>query len=85
MIALDTRDAITLLETNFEAFNITLLEESETWWLEMKELARDLPGIRGNEVFDARIAICLRFQGIKGIATRDGDFSKYSFLKIVSI
>jgi len=33
----------------------------------------------------ARIALCLRYHGIREICTLDADFSKYPFLKVVAI
>ncbi|MBI1869564.1 MAG: PIN domain-containing protein [Chlamydiae bacterium] len=83
-LPLDLDPAIDLVSEWVESFQIRILEESEDWWIELKTLTDEIPTLRGNEIFDARIALCLRYNGIKEIFTRDSDFSKYAFLKIVS-
>lgn len=77
--------AIELVANFLEQFDVRVIEESEEWWMELKELARALPSLRGNEVFDARIALCLRYNGVREICTQDADFSKYPFLKLIHI
>lgn len=77
--------AIDLVKEFIDRFDITLLEESEDWWMELNGLSEQIPSLRGNEVFDARIALCLRYNGIKEICTLDANFAKYPFLKIVGI
>lgn len=44
----------------------------------------NIPGLKGNEVFDARIALILQKHNVKRICTRDADFKKYPFLKVVA-
>ena len=78
-------EAVELVGSFLEAFDVEVLEEAEEWWVALGELAGRLRGIRGNEVFDARIALCLRYNGVKLIATHDTDFAKYPFLKIVEV
>jgi len=75
--------AIDLFETFKSDFNLFILEESENWIEELKILSTDLPSIKGNEVFDARIALALRYNNVKNICTLDSDFKKYDFLKVV--
>ncbi|MBI4366062.1 MAG: PIN domain-containing protein [Deltaproteobacteria bacterium] len=77
--------AVDLFQHFVQAFDLALLEESVTWWQELPDLVRHIPGLRGNEVFDARIALCLRHNGIKEIWTKDADFAKYPFLKSLAI
>ncbi|MBI2347001.1 MAG: PIN domain-containing protein [Deltaproteobacteria bacterium] len=77
--------AVTLLQTFVEEFNVWIMEESATWWQELPDLLPVVPGLKGNEVFDARIALCLRHNGVKEWCTKDTDFAKYPFLKIVSL
>jgi uncharacterized protein len=84
-VPLALSDALELLQGFIEGFQISVLEESEAWWLELKDLLRVIPNLRGNEIFDARIALCLRYNGIVNIATLDSDFAKYPFLKIMAI
>lgn len=78
-------EAIDLVQEFIEKFGITILEESENWWVDLKELLKGFPTLRGNEVFDARIALCLRHNGVKELCTLDANFAKYSFLEVISI
>jgi len=75
-------EAIDLVEALIEAFDIAVMDEARAWWVDLMQVAGRL---RGNEVFDARIALCLRYNGVKRIATHDADFSKYAFLKVIQI
>lgn len=77
--------AIDLVQEFIEQFEVKILDESEDWWLKLKELLKWIPSLSGNEIFDARIALCLRAHGVKEICTLDADFAKYPFLKIVKI
>lgn len=73
--------AVRALEEMLDYYQIQILDEPLDWWLELGQIEDEIPGIRGNEVFDARIALCLRAHHVKRIFTRDADFKKYSFLK----
>ena len=75
--------AADLMHQFVEVCQIVILEESTDWWKELKGLLSEVPSLRGNEIFDARIAICLRYNGVREFFTLDADFSKYKFLKIV--
>ncbi len=79
---LNLSQAVELWDNFAKRYKLGILPEEEEWWLALKNLA---PSIRGNEIFDARIALCLKFNGVKEIATYDSDFKKYPFLKIVEI
>lgn len=80
---LGLKTAVGLLEKFIESSAVMILEESANWWQELPDLLGAHPGLKGNEVFDARIALCLRHNGVRDIATFDADFAKYPFLKIV--
>ncbi len=73
-------DGVGLVERFLGHYKIAVLPEKEEWWTDLK----NLPTVRGNDIFDARIAFCLKHNGVKKIATHDSDFIKYPFLKIVS-
>ena len=75
--------AVSVLGQALDYYKIRILEESTDWWKSLDKIEKEIPGLRGNEVFDARIALCLKFHGVKRIYTRDADFKKYSFLKVV--
>lgn len=75
--------AIDLVSDFVDGFEIRLLDESPDWWLELKEVLKTIPHLKGNEIFDARIALCLRYNGVQKICTFDSDFRKYAFLKVM--
>ena len=76
--------AVETLSQLIEAYDIRILDEDTNWWRELSEVAKQIPGLKGNEVFDARIALCLKQHKVKRIWTRDADFKKYSFLQVIS-
>lgn len=77
--------AVDLLEEFFQSTGARVLEEAENWWLGLKDLVKEIPNLKGNEVFDAQIALCLRHHGVKKILTMDSDFLKYPFLKVIKL
>ncbi len=80
-LALDR--AVDLLTGFLGGFEVRALEDEPEWWMGLKSLLASIPSLRGNEIFDARIALCLRYHGVKEICTFDADFKKYPFLKVV--
>jgi predicted nucleic acid-binding protein len=72
------------LESLFAHYGFEVLSENDGWWKRLYELAEYVPGLKANEVFDARIAQCLYDNGIKNIWTYDSDFRKYPFLKVMA-
>ena len=82
---LSLASAIDLFESFVKDWEVAILEESQNWWIELRELTKTLPGLSGNEVFDARIALCLKHNGVSKICTLDDDFLKYHFLKVERI
>ena len=77
--------AVSAIEELFNYHQVRVLEEDINWWLEIPEMEKEVPGLRGNEIFDARIALCLRANNVKRIYTRDADFKKYSFLQVIQL
>lgn len=75
--------AVDSLEELLSARHVRVLEEEERWWAGLPELAKKIPTLKGNEIFDARVALCLRYNGVREICTFDTDFAKYPFLKVV--
>ncbi len=82
---LNLKEAVDVFNNFYEAFGIKVLEEPEEWWSELNHLLQVNPSLKGNEIFDAQIALCLRYHGVKEFATFDADFLKYPFLKIIKI
>ncbi len=83
-LPLKIEKAVEALSDLIEAYDIRILDEDTNWWKELAEITSQIPGLKGNEVFDARIALCLRQHKVKRIWTRDADFRKYSFLQVIS-
>jgi uncharacterized protein len=81
---LKTSQAVRLLSSLAESLSIRILEESPHWWRELPEIESLIPGLRANEIFDARIALCLRSSNVRRIFTKDADFKKYPFLKTIA-
>lgn len=77
--------AVEALEQLLEAYNIRILDEDPLWWKLLPEVAKEILGLKGNEVFDARIAIGLKQHNVRRIFTRDADFKKYSFLQSIKL
>ena len=77
------KSAIELFQTFKKDFNIFILEENQNWLDDLSDLSKSIPSIRGNEVFDAKIAQILRYNNVKKICTLDADFRKYDFLEVV--
>jgi predicted nucleic acid-binding protein len=40
--------------------------------------------LRGNDVFDARIALCLRHHGVAAVCSFDAGFARFDFLELVT-
>ena len=77
--------AITALGDFLQTYTVRLLDEDINWWKSLGELEKLIPGLKGNEVFDARIAICLKQHNVKRIYTLDSDFKKYPFLQPIRL
>lgn len=76
--------AIAVLSDLLESYQIRVLDEDVDWWKNLIEIEKHVKGLRGNEIFDAKIAICLRQHGVKRLYTMDSDFKKYPFLQCIS-
>ena len=70
-------EAVAVLARFLEEFDVEVLHESDLWWRALVEL--ELP-LRGNDIFDARIALCLRHHGVGSICTYDSGFARFDFL-----
>lgn len=77
--------AVKLISEFVAQYDISILEDQPDWWRAIVELLPFNPTLRGNEVFDARIALCLKHHGTKKLCTLDRDFLKYPFLKVIVI
>jgi predicted nucleic acid-binding protein len=77
--------AISALSDLVDSCDIRILDEDTNWWRSLSEIEKQIPGLKGNEIFDARIAICLKQHNVRRIYTRDSDFKKYSFLQSIRL
>ncbi|OGQ36636.1 MAG: hypothetical protein A3F16_00950 [Deltaproteobacteria bacterium RIFCSPHIGHO2_12_FULL_43_9] len=75
--------AVSLFSSFMESYGVLILDESTDWWINLVDIEKEIQGLKGNEIFDARIALCLQSHGVKRIFTWDSDFRKYPFLKIL--
>ena len=78
-------NAVRLLRRFLDAYSVSVLEEEEEWLDSLESLAAEIPALRGNDVFDARIALTLKFNGVKAFCTLDADFRRFPFLDIETI
>lgn len=49
----------------------------------LRETLAEFPHLRGNILHDANTAVLMREHGIQRIVTRDSDFHRFSFIKVV--
>ncbi|MGE0528929.1 MAG: hypothetical protein AB7G93_18060 [Bdellovibrionales bacterium] len=73
------------LSNLLESYDIRILDEDVSWWKSLGEMEKSIPGLKGSEIFDARIAICLKQHNVKRIYTLDSDFKKYPFLQPIRL
>ena len=72
------------LQEVINEYSISVLSEDPNWWKALDENFSSSSIIRGNDIHDARIALCLKHHGVKEILTLDADFMKYRFLKVLT-
>ena len=49
----------------------------------LAEVLAELPHLRGNILHDVHTAVLMREHGIRDICTRDTDFSRFRFLRVI--
>lgn len=79
---LSPNEAMQNVESLRSASHIRFISEGENLW-DCYEHSCEGQNVRGNLVPDAHIASLLREQGVKRIYSRDRDFLKFPFLKVV--
>ena len=79
---LSPRDAMGNIASLRSASHVRFILEGEDFWDFYEQSCEGL-SVRGNLVPDAHIAALLREQGVKRIYSRDRDFLKFPFLKVV--
>jgi toxin-antitoxin system PIN domain toxin len=63
--------------------SLSVLVSTEQHQKVAEEVFSEMPGIRGNFVFDAHTAILMREHGIKTVYTRDTDFNRFPFIDVM--
>ena len=76
-------DAWTFIQATLASPSLTPLVPTERHQTIASEVFDEIPDIRGNLIFDARIAILMREHGLRTIYTRDTDFNRFPFVDIV--
>jgi toxin-antitoxin system PIN domain toxin len=77
--------AVKALREFVEYHSLSILDEAGDWWLELSQLGQKIPAFKGNDIFDARIALAMRFNGIRKIATFDSGFMRFDFVSIIPL
>lgn len=62
--------------------HVRCLAEGKGFWALYRQVASRLP-VRGNLVPDAHVAVILRMHGVGTIYSRDRDFARFDFLRVV--
>lgn len=62
--------------------HVRCVAEITGFWDIYRELNKDLP-VRGNLVPDAHVAAILKLHGIRTLYTRDRDFARFAFLRVI--
>ena len=79
---LSPNEAMENIESLQSASHVRFISEGEDFWDSYKQSCEGI-NVRGNLVPDAHIASLLYEHGIKRIYSRDHDFRKFPFLKVM--
>lgn len=71
------------LEKVFASTNVELPLPTERHLAVLGEVVAEVPQLRGNILHDVHTAVLMREHGIKEIYTRDMDFHRFRFLKVL--
>ena len=75
--------ALATLEQLLNNYHIAVLPEAEQWWQPLAKMVSGADTLTGNQVHDARIALCFKFHGVATVCTYDGDFKTFGFKKLI--
>jgi uncharacterized protein len=78
-----TSKAWTFIESILASPSASILMETDRHERVASEVFGSVAGIAGNLIFDAHTAVLMKEHGVKKIYTRDTDFHRFPFLKIV--
>jgi hypothetical protein len=71
------------LESIFDSPSASLLLPTARHTSLLSQLIAELPNLRGNILHDAHTAVLMREHGIREIYTRDTDFHRFPFIKVI--
>jgi len=71
------------LEVLFDSPSAKLLLPTERHGAVLAEVISELPHLRGSILHDVHTAVLMREHGIREIYTRDTDFSRFGFLRVL--
>ena len=77
------KEAWTFVETLVKSPGLRVLTETARHPRIAAEMVEAHPFVAGNLIFDLHTAILMREHGIETIYTRDAEFHKFSFLKVI--
>ncbi len=79
---LTAEEAIKNVDALVRLPHVRVLAEEEGFWEAYQAVVRDTPA-RGNQVPDAHLATLLRQHGVSTLYTRDRDFRRFDFLRVI--
>ena len=77
------KDAWGFVQALLASASLHILVETDRHVEIAQEVLNELPHIRGNLVFDMHTAILMKEHGIAQIYTRDTDFHRFPFVKVI--
>ena len=80
---LGAADAWGFISALCESPNLSVLQETERHGDVLAEIFRLVRGASGNFIYDCRIAALMREHDVQEIATRDSDFRKFPFVRVI--
>lgn len=79
---LDAREAAANVAALLQLPHIRAIAEEDGFWQVYQEVVSAWPA-RGNQVPDAHLAAILKQHGVKTLYTRDRDFRRFEFLRVI--
>ena len=80
---LSIRRAWAFLDAVVASPTADILQETRRHQESFDGVAKEVPGIAGNFVFDVHTAVLMREHGIRRIYTHDMDFQRFPFLEVI--
>lgn len=76
-------EALAFVDALLASPTLRLLDHTARHAETLAEVAREVPGVRGNLVHDAHLAAQLKEHGVRRVCTRDTHFHRFPFLDVV--